>query len=1137
MSNPEQTGHHDDSVIGNSLGHAFLKINNPENSKKKTQQGGLPGKAARRAEALRKLHQPHIKAAIETSHAKTDLLSETIPPLVFEVDDPDFKKKDQIRVTSALEDVRGAYERVRDSRITSGRTRQKNKLERDLYETAIALAKIKNDYDRGTNYAQPKDYRLWDDYKNGELGIAKTVVKEKTSHINKDNVKQFKIDRRPVSSNDAEWVFGHTFSPKAKPVSLDAYNIDQSKKYGRGKVQEGELIERAKEKREEATKSPSPHELLAAYDQALKKVERDRYELTTLMQEKLERDAQQTPQSINEIVSEKAPEPEIKNTPEAALIPFEYPEEIQQHIDSLGINIELFEKIPEFEEIRKSEGKLEWILNKLGQIKLKRIHNEAVDRFEREVREGKFGTGIFGKVKTDILRKKHIRQYEQELIITFSFEAYEQDIKDVVHLASIAPDMYVKTNEHGERRVITQYFNIDPNKPERFEHYNEMATRFAEIPPEYEWSKYPLKQQKEWGNLKINYEYERDVMLRWVPGYDIQTEVCSKDKVKLIMNDADFSIKMHQIINTHPKAEFELKKLSELSEDEKKWDQIKHLFNVNGRGTAASLMSGVFSYNSALMLARMGVRSALVGVGATLALPLAAIGFGAVNGYMRGKAGAKEQLRREDELVRLGKEEIKSERGLNFVKADQLAKKIEDLSLRIATTQDELGSEKEEWKDRLIARLSYAQQKMNEHKIAYATDNELGSSYRLLKAIGEARATLSLNPPRVEFAKKHSRNMKLNALLKHAEERIQSERKTFVRHEGLKGAEKGALFSSGGAVLGILGSHLAQDFFGRVTDLTNTGQYIEAKQLVKTVELAAHTEITHQTVQDLAIEYQEEITGVIESTDTTEPSLPETPLGVEQILVPQVEVSPEPPKLFEVVLTKESQSREYALIKYYQAKGETYADASRKAHLYFKQYGARGEAMLDPVHKGQVISISEVDGQPHVEVGSAKNNVIAEQFVIPDESLPITDSSAEALAQFEVNTPTNIAHVIERVVASDPRFDALTPTQQDVFVLKSLIRLLDEASTRENPTQFFRSLGISSGNPFVISGGTLNLSKVFDTRSINALFGEAETSSQYAADLRSKMTDTIAMFKIIPSERINDEIKEMSLLLGLVTRK
>lgn len=109
-------------------------------------------------------------------------------------------------------------------------------------------------------------------------------------------------------------------------------------------------------------------------------------------------------------------------------------------------------------------------------------------------------------------------------------------------------------------------------------------------------------------------------------------------------------------------------------------------------------------------------------------------------------------------------------------------------------------------------------------------------------------------------------------------------------------------------------------------------------------------------------------------TDFTD-DLPKTSevTSLPRVEVP-IETHVEPAKPFEYVLKNQTQSREYALIKYYESKGLNHHDAGTQAHLRMREiYGPKGERATGFVHKGDHVVITEENGKPQIEVVEEKS--------------------------------------------------------------------------------------------------------------------------------------------------------------------
>jgi hypothetical protein len=352
-----------------------------------------------------------------------------------------------------------------------------------------------------------------------------------------------------------------------------------------------------------------------------------------------------------------AAEAKVEKTPSYSPSP-----EVLEKLKTIkGLTPEMLASIPEFADIADSEGKVYWMLEKLQNVKLRSIDKEAREGHEKHVREAAEGSNnhllgkakvLFKKIGRNAFRDGKIQARRTELIDKdFNLDFHREDIKDLIHLADAGPDMKLEKDDKGKTELIAQYLH-DPEgvHSQALDSFNKAATAYAKLPPEYEWSK---KDKETYFTIKNTYENEKKKALNEIKK-SIKTEQAtnsasnepvrnySDNEALLIVNQADFEMKTHQSLNNYPNAELELKKLAE----KKGWFRQK----------AEAVTQGAIAMKTGLASAgiRVGVKSIIGAAAGAAALPLTSLALGASFGAWRGYKGGEKNLKREEELMRLG---------------------------------------------------------------------------------------------------------------------------------------------------------------------------------------------------------------------------------------------------------------------------------------------------------------------------------------------------------------------------------------------------------------------------------------------------------------------------------------------------
>jgi hypothetical protein len=532
----------------------------------------------------------------------------------------------------------------------------------------------------------------------------------------------------------------------------------------------------------------------------------------------------------------------------------------------------------------------------------------------------------------------------------------------------------------------------------------------------------------------------------------MKTDFYSQADALNILSNADFSVKMHQSINSHPTAELELKRLAETNGWNRKWDIAKAQLGIAG---GAGIAGTTFGFTAGAAAIRWGTRSSLILTGAAMAAPLvlagSALGLGGAIGWKRGEMKAKKHITKEEELMRLGMEEKKSKKGgtqLNFISADESATKIFELrnllgmeyteyiqtrrgldAVRSPISLTEFESRKEEWAEKLQVRLEYTKKKIDEGKISFGKeDNALANRFHLLQEMGMARAELALvtghSGVKEELVSKFGKTRRgsLENKLLQAEMSIEKNRGAYIDKQKRMGLITGLAFAGIGFGAGrlvseyVFGSQVAHAVEDKV-QAVKSAQFTEGKVLEKSVREAVKMNIALPETQQLipetapttpatpevperAFRYDPtDINGKPYNLPLTDKPIPSfVPGGSIPDSIPLNPIStPESfGKPFEVSLTNETQSREYALKQYFIHKGMSSAEAGKKASQTIKDIaGSKGERSLPFVHKGDKVMIFEKDGKVNLNVIPRGQAVEQLPKIKVEESVVIKDGQQD----------------------------------------------------------------------------------------------------------------------------------------------
>lgn len=953
--------------------------------------------------------------------------------------------------------------------------------------------------------------------------------------------------------------------------------------------------------------------------------------------------------------SEKNPKKEESvSTPESIPLPAGFSPRILEKISTIkGLTPEMLQSIPELASISDSEGKTLWFVDKLINLKVRRDKNEAKEAHERDVAAAGKGVKGFAKrmlMNNGIVKGWNIKEKAEDIAKNnFNLEAYKEDIAGLVHLAEAGPDMKVK--EDGS--LIAEYLEpISGIKPEYLEAYNERATAYAQLPPEYEWKHHSKDEQKKFEAIKKSYIEEKAKTLKTITehGRIENGELVpynERDALHFV-NDADFNVAIHQTLNNYPNAEIELKKLAESKGWNGKKEMLKEQFKTGGWVAVASFAT------------RLGFKTAVGATVGAAALPITSALLGAGFGFWRGGRKAEENLKKEEELMRLGfegqtkyqrntlpkihallkqkelwreqeafekknpegvdpysanrikshiqeiDEKIKALRTNNFIKAEDNIEKINRLREKIANEPDEAKWRK--LQDQLEVRLEFTRKKLADGKITFGKEgNALANRLSLIQTIGAASGDLAVLP-NYEHAfftravRGNVRRSRLEKVLIDTEERIAKAENGYVWKQRFIGAVTGGTMAGLGSEAASLvhgsyegfGSRMWHDIHDRFAGMkeVNYGQgrgaekavtalvgktvgYNDSAQLINestptpshpmntgfgpTRENAARlSDLAKQHAEDQELANDEaEMLKKIKSAESMTKAQASTP--VEGIKVEKAI----PIEKFEIKLTNESQSREYALIKYYEGKGMSHEEAGKKAYKAINHlYGEKGERQKGLwVHKGDKIIITEEKGEPVIEVipkvkvpvehvsvtSSIDNHVMPQPKTSGPASIPVeapddkvilkpfltsTPTSEtpididihspafEQLSSYEVTKPSNGFEILYKISSLDTRVSRLS-TEMKNKVLFHLI--VDNFMNHLKDPDFSKKLNIGSGNFFDIKSGTIHLNALAKSRDMigAAIKAANKDTSTHSAHLIEHLAYVNDYFKDMPPQEWN----------------
>lgn len=419
-------------------------------------------------------------------------------------------------------------------------------------------------------------------------------------------------------------------------------------------------------------------------------------------------------------------------------------QEISKYAEDMGIKAEQLAAHPEFLEL--NEAQQQFVLEALNRASLDKIKVAAHDNFESEKENKKwYSLGFafnqkFHKKKHEVLAAKEIHEK--------GLEGYgEAEFSWLINVVKNGPEIIIDENGEVESVNYLKFEeDIDPERQKLIDEYNNDAYYLSKTPidsPEYqEFSNY----------LKTS----REKLLKSAKDDNDSAELVNK------LIEAEKQLKLNQFLNSDPKNEQIIQKLVDNSLGS--WQKFSMM--LGGQKDKAGYM-GIGA------AARFGLRSelatAIIGKSFSYAVgPAVAAAIGGWRANTRARAGLKEQadlaqlgVVSQDKKIKnlnlaVGSEKSEKEDGkvINIGLADKLdsliekynllQNKIEDLEKTSGTRDEKIDNaytELSKIEDRLLDRVEYTSQKMEDGLISFGNPAERSLNYyRLLNSLEEAKS-------------------------------------------------------------------------------------------------------------------------------------------------------------------------------------------------------------------------------------------------------------------------------------------------------------------------------------------------------------------------------------------------------------
>jgi len=478
--------------------------------------------------------------------------------------------------------------------------------------------------------------------------------------------------------------------------------------------------------------------------------------------------------------AEKEGDDEITDAEFKEIDPEDY---LKKKFEFFGLTHEdIVKEVPEFNGL--SQGKQLLVLENLQQLTLGRVHEEAQDKYRADVQKSKFLVRIWKGVSKHLQVRKLEKATSKELL-QGGIEAHGTVLKELTDLTQDMPE--VEVQEDGKLAIgyASEFKNATPREQRAVRTFNQAANEFARMPEEWSFSTASKKEQKQYRAAEEEYDYAKyDLLFEKERSYGKSEK--AEELAMAYVNEAEFSMRMNQFLNTHPDVE-------------------KQLQSIKNERALTKAVKDIFMERTGLFVGGAVVRSFTISTLGWIAAPIVGAGVGA----WRGKAMAEETLTEREKAARKGVKDTSNE-AKNIIDADKAADKLEKQTKKLITaysSKEEVANEKE--LASLKARIEYARDKVNEGRVNYGSqEHRLRNRYNLLKNIAIAESMFYMHGG--DATVKSQLDERLDSFLAHKEQKITKAQASYMRKQMLKGASYGAGFALAGAGIRHLAGNAAE---------------------------------------------------------------------------------------------------------------------------------------------------------------------------------------------------------------------------------------------------------------------------------------------------------------------------------------
>lgn len=366
-------------------------------------------------------------------------------------------------------------------------------------------------------------------------------------------------------------------------------------------------------------------------------------------------------------------------------------------LDRFSITKENLEEVKGFKNLEKGQQYL--VLENFAQLTLERVQEEAQAGYKENLKNA----GFWGKLWQGINKKYNLATLEKQKLKDVEGKSFA-DHKNILEILTsgireFGPEVEINEDGKLDIKYVTGLNNLSPEQQEKVDAFNKLAIKLSRISHEYQYDSADKRDQREYSDLKAEYDSTKKYILKMKEERSSAKEACE------FINDIDFKVQMNQFLNTHPEAEKQLQNIK----DKRAWAQA--LNNVlTERGTYFA-----FGYVA---------RSLSVGLLGALGAPLAAGGMGGFRAYKRSKEGLKEK-------------DINARKGLGAEERAQIKDKKIELIKDINERRKELEKLAPDTADRkeLEESINLLEERLKDLKYGRSVEKKFSDAEKVIKKI------------------------------------------------------------------------------------------------------------------------------------------------------------------------------------------------------------------------------------------------------------------------------------------------------------------------------------------------------------------------------------------------------------------